>query len=158
MAIEITAYEQAQLAKQDYLIRPLAGAQGADKSTYHNPITGQEFENLPVDPRSLQLYTRVKGWRLGPASDELRAKWAAGEAERKAADDRMVESYRAKAPLPVQEIPGFNEAVAVAVAQVLKQLGVEVPSSEQTSGASAETDTKLIVSDAPPGESSEQKG
>ena len=44
----------------------------------------------------------------------------------------MVETYKKNQPLPVEEIPGFNEAVAAAtekaVAQVLKSLGIEPPS------------------------------
>ena len=62
------------------------------------------------------------------------------------------------ATLSAEEIPGFNEAVAAAtekaVAQVLKSLGIEPP-SEQTVGTPTETDTKLLVSDVLPGESSE---
>ena len=156
--IELTAYEEQQLRGQEYLIRPLPGANGANGALYHNPITGQEFENMPTDPRALELYLKVKGWRLGPAPAELKEAWLAGEAERKAADDQMVERYKRTQPLSAEEIPGFNEAVAAAtekaVTQVLKSLGIEPP-SEQTVGTPTETDTKLLVSDVLPGESSE---
>ena len=130
MGIRLTAYEQEQLKQGDYLIRPVPGASGASKSIYHNPITGQEFENLPTDPRSLQLYTRVKGWRLGPAPTELKEKWVAGEAERTASFNKMVAAHKAESPLQPNEMPGFNEAVATAVAQVLKSLGINPPSEK----------------------------
>ena len=76
--IALTAYEEQQLEKQEYLILPLPGANGANGALYHNPITGQEFENLPTDPRALDLYLKVKGWRLGPAPAELKEAWLAG--------------------------------------------------------------------------------
>ena len=127
MGIDITDYERRQLEGQSYLIRPLLGANGVQRSTYHDPITGQEFENLPIDPRSYQGYTVGSGWRLGPAPEELKAKWAAGEAERTAAWKQKLATHKVVTPSLPSNVPGFAEAVAEAVVQVLKTLGIETP-------------------------------
>ena len=132
MAITVTDAEKAELASAGSLIRPLAGADGAVSTSFHNPKTGQEFVNLPVDPRALGRYLN-RGWQTGPATDEMRQKWADGEAERQAANDALMAEHLGK--IPVEESPRFNDAVAAAaelvVTQVLKKLGVEVPSEER---------------------------
>ncbi len=132
MPITVTDQEKAELASAGTLVRPLAGADGAVSTVFHNPKTGQEFVNLPLDPYHLGRHLR-RGLVMGPASPELRAKWEAGEAERQAANDALMTEHMGKNP--VEESPRFNDAVAAAaelvVTQVLKKLGVEVPSEER---------------------------
>ncbi len=71
----LSAKGKRELAtKGFYLEEDMPGIPGPEKDWYHNPKTGQEFRNLPVDAYSLRLY-RGKGWRRGPASDELRLAW-----------------------------------------------------------------------------------
>jgi len=73
--INATDEEKRQLAMKGYsdpVILP--GAEGPDKATYHNPKTGKEMI-LPIDPHNL-LHYMGKGYRVGPASPELKEKWA----------------------------------------------------------------------------------
>ncbi len=130
MAITLTAEEKAELAVAGSLILPLAGADGAPSTVFHNPKTGQEFINLPIDPYHLGRHLR-RGLVMGPPSPELQAKWEAGEAERQAANDTLMAEHLSKAPTPIEESPRFNEAVAAAVTQVLEKLGVEIPSEKR---------------------------
>ncbi len=130
MAITVTDAEKAELASAGSLIRPLAGADGAVSTSFHNPKTGQEFINLPIDPYHLGRHLR-RGLVMGPASPELRAKWEGGEAERQAANSTLMAEHLSKAPPPIEESPRFNEAVAAAVTQVLEKLGVKIPSEKQ---------------------------
>ncbi len=130
MVIALTDAEKAELASAGSLIRPLPGADGAVSTAFHNPKTGQEFINLPIDPYHLGRHLQ-RGLVMGPASPELRAKWEAGEAERQAANSTLMAEHLSKAPPPIEESPRFNEAVAAAVTQVLEKLGVEIPSEER---------------------------
>lgn len=130
MAITLTPEEKAQLKREDSLILPLAGADGAESAQFHNPKTGQEFVNLPIDPYHLGRHLR-RGLVMGTASPELRAKWEAGESDRQAANDALMAEHLAKAPPPIEATPRFEDAVAAAVTQVLEKLGVEVPSEER---------------------------
>ena len=68
----LTAEEKRDIEKQGYTDRNLP--QGPDKATYHNPKTGQEFYNMPVDEHNAKMFRR-KGWVLGSASPKLRKKW-----------------------------------------------------------------------------------
>ena len=130
MAITLTPKEEAQLKREDSLILPLAGADGAESAQFHNPKTGQEFVNLPIDPYHLGRHLR-RGLMMGPASPELREKWEAGEADRQAANDALMAEHLDKAPPPIEGTPRFTDAVAAAVAQVLEKLGVDVPNEER---------------------------
>ena len=56
-------------------VEPLDDAPGPTTMTYHDPETGQEFPNLPMDPWSLETYMKRHGWMLGEASPALRAQW-----------------------------------------------------------------------------------
>ena len=173
MAITLTPEQKAQLQREESLVLPLAGADGAESAQFHDPKTGQEFVNLPVDPYHLTRYLR-RGWMMGPASAELRAKWAAGESERTAADDSRVAEFATSAEHQESEKARFSDAVSAAVAQVLEKLGVdpngkahaqeaksdETPEGDQeevepvqldffqTVDAPAESETKLNVSQA----------
>lgn len=175
MGIDVTEREKEQLEAAQYLIRPLAGANGMHKATYHNPQTGQEFPALPTDPRSLQLYTLVKGWRLGPAPAELKAKWEAGAIERAAKSREAEAEARRTHPVEIREdfkeTPMFKTAVKDAVIEALREMGIEKPdtplgnvsaktpdnvtpisaargrSPVETVGTPTETKSKLMVSD-----------
>ncbi len=129
MPISLTPQEKTRLKQEDSLIRPLDGADGAESAAYHNPQTGQEFPNLPVDPRALMRYLR-RGLMLGSASPELKAKWLATAAERAAADDARVAEYedsdQHQRDQAVQD-GRFKDAVAAAVTQVLEKLGIDIP-------------------------------
>ena len=164
MVIALTDAEKAELASAGSLIRPLAGADGAVSTSFHNPKTGQEFVNLPVDPRALGRYLN-RGWQTGPATDEMRQKWADGEAERQAANDALMAEHMEKAPSPIEETPRFAEAVAAAVTKVLEKLNEkqEAPPQEEKAevepegvqlalfaptDAPSESETKRVVSQA----------
>ncbi len=130
MAITVTDQEKAELQAAGSLIRPLAGADGAPSTAFHNPKTGQEFINLPIDPYHLGRHLQ-RGLVMGPPSPELRAKWEAGEAERQAANDTLMAEHLSKAPPPIEESPRFNEAVAAAVTQVLEKIGIDLPTEAE---------------------------
>ncbi len=166
MAITVTDQEKAELQAAGSLIRPLAGADGAPSTVFHNPKTGQVFINLPIDPYHLGRHLQ-RGLVMGPASPELRAKWEAGEAERQAANDALMAEHLGKST--IEETPRFSDAVAAAVTQVLEKLGVEVPSEKQEAreegkegaeelapiqlelpfGETSESETKHVVSQSP---------
>ncbi|KKL79891.1 hypothetical protein LCGC14_2010290 [marine sediment metagenome] len=141
MPITVTDQEKAELASAGTLLRPLAGADGAVSTVFHNPKTGQEFVNLPIDPYHLGRHLR-RGLVMGPASPELRAKWEAGEAERQAANDALMAEHQGKSP--VEETPQFTAAVAAAVTQVLERLGVELPSEKQEAHPQEEAQETLV--------------
>ena len=143
MGITVTPTEKAELKAAGSLVRPLAGADGAASTYFHNPKTGQEFVNLPIDPYHLGRHLQ-RGLVMGPAPAELKAKWEAGEAERSAANDALMAEHLSKSP--VEETPQFREAVAAAVIQVLEKLGIELPSVP--TDAPSESETKLVVSQA----------
>ncbi len=128
MAITLTPEQKAQLQREDSLVLPLAGADGAESAQFHDTKTGQEFVGLPVDPYHLTRYLK-RGWMMGPASTELRAKWAAGESGRTAADDARVAEFAASDEHQESEKARFTDAVtaatAASVAQVLEKLGVD---------------------------------
>ena len=145
MAITVTQAEKAELASAGSLIRPLAGADGAASTYFHNPKTGQEFVNLPIDPYHLSRHLQ-RGLVMGPAPAELKAKWEAGEAERSAANDALMAEHLSESPVALEETPQFREAVAAAVIQVLEKLGIELPSVP--TDAPSESETKHVVSQA----------
>jgi hypothetical protein len=119
--------QKEQLDRGDDYTTPttLPGAAGLNKGTYHNPVTGKEIVSLR-DPYHIMLRLR-QGWRLGPASPELREKWKIREAELKAIDDKMEEDYAAAHPQEDEQRAQFNDAVAQAVTATLEQLGVPLP-------------------------------
>ena len=133
MAITVTPEEKAQLEKENTLIRELPGANGANRASYHNPVTGQEMSG-PIDPYHMTRRLR-QGWRLGPAPTELKGKWLIREQELKEEDDRREEEYKNSDEHKVNldtQADRFNEAVATAVAQVLEKLGVTPNEGDQT--------------------------
>ena len=167
MVIVLTPQERAELESGGSLLRPLVGAEGAASTQFHNPKTGQEFINLPIDPYHLGRHLR-RGLVMGPASPELRAKWDAGEAERTATDDALMAEHMDTSM--VEETPRFQDAVEAAVAKVLEKLGVEIPSERQethpqeeeakieydvqlpmlvSAGTPSENDNKHVVSQVP---------
>ena len=157
MPITVTDQEKAELAAAGTLVRPLAGADGAVSTVFHNPKTGQEFVNLPIDPYHLGRHLR-RGLVMGPASPELREKWEAGEAERQAANDALMAEHLGKSP--VEETPRFSDAVAAAVTQVLEKLGIDLPTeAEKVAPAPVPEETEpdydvqlplSVSTDAPP--------
>jgi hypothetical protein len=127
MPISLTPQQKSRLEQEESLILPLAGSTGAESAAYHNPKTGQEFPNLPLDPRALTRYLR-RGLMLGPAPAELKAKWESASAERAAADDAMVAEYEASDQAQIDQgvqDGQFKDAVAAAVTQVLEKLGID---------------------------------
>jgi hypothetical protein len=152
MGFTLTSEEKEQAEKNGgSLIRPLPGANGAKSGTFHNPVTGQEIVNQPID--TYHLTRRLQqGWQMGPASAELKEKWVIREAELRAEDDKRVEDYLKSNEHQEgldDQAQGFNDAVATAaaaaVAQILEKLGVELP---KTADAPTETETKQQVSEA----------
>ncbi len=142
---------------------PIEGAAGQSKATYHNPVTGQEIRSL-ADPYHSALRRR-QGWQWGPASPELKEKWAIRAAELRAEDDRQVAEYVASHEHVESERARFNEAVTSAVTQVLDKLGIDLPDKSGVeksapapegkqlalfapTDAPSETDTKPVVSEA----------
>ncbi len=170
MAIIVTPEEKIQLEKENTLIRELPGASGSDQVNYHNPVTGQELL-APTDPYHMTRRLR-QGWRLGPASTELKAKWVIREQELKDEDDQRQEEFKNSDEHKVDlnaQADRFNGAVAAAVAQVLEQIGYDPNEKQITRGekeeeapsevdhqtdflqavdAPTESDTKLNVSPA----------
>ena len=57
---------------------------GQQFGPWYDTQTGKQFDRLPMDPRAFQRFAR-RGWMPGMAPAELKAKWDAGEADRKAA-------------------------------------------------------------------------
>jgi hypothetical protein len=143
----LTPDQVAQVERENSLILPLPGSTGSESGTFHNPVTGQEIVNQPIDAYHLTRRLR-QGWQMGQASPELKEKWVIREAELQEEDDQRVAKYLAseehQASLDDQA-QGFNDAVASAVAQVLEKLGVELP---KTADAPTETETKQQVSEA----------
>lgn len=139
--------QQEQLDRgEDYTTpTPLPGAAGLNKRTYHNPVTGKEIVSL-CDPYHIMLRLR-QGWKLGPASPELREKWKIREAELRAIDDKMDADYAATHPHLEDQQAQFNDAVAQAVAATLKQLGYPPPDA----GAEVEA-ASPVAAPAPEGE------
>jgi len=172
MAITLTPEEKAEVKREAFLIRELPGASGVPSGTFHNPVTGKEIHNQPID--SYHLMRRLRqGWQLGPASPELKEKWLVREAELREEDDRMVAEYTASDEHREDEAGRFNEAVTTAVTAVLEKLGIDLPGNvgaekaasapaapeeqENTEGvqlplwgsdATPESETKQIVSQA----------
>ena len=81
MGFTLTPEEKVELEQKNSLVLPLPGANATVSGTFHNPVTGQELLNQPIDPYHLPRRLR-RGWRMGPAPAELKAKWEAGAEER----------------------------------------------------------------------------
>ncbi len=143
----LTPDQVAQVERENSLILPLPGANGSESGTFHNPVTGKEIFNQPIDAYHLTRRLR-QGWQMGPASAELKAKCVIRDAELKIEDDKRVAEYLASDDHQTsldEQVRGFNDAVASAVSQVLERLGIELP---KTADAPTETDTKQQVSEA----------
>ena len=143
----LTPDQVAQVERENSLILPLPGSTGSESGTFHNPVTGQEIINQPLDAFHRSRRQR-QGWQTGPASPELKQKWVIREEELRIEDDERVAKYLASNEHQESmdsQAQGFNDAVASAVAQVLEKLGVELP---KTADAPTETDTKQQVSEA----------
>ncbi len=143
----LTPDQVAQVERENSLILPLPGSTGSESGTFHNPVTGKEIHNQPIDAYHLTRRLR-QGWQMGPASAELKKKCVIRDAELRAEDDKRVAEYLASDDHQTsldQQVQGFNDAVASAVAQVLENLGVELP---KTADAPTETETKQQVSEA----------
>ncbi len=167
--ITLTPEQEAELEANNSLILPHPGAKRNGKGTFHNPVTGKEVHNQPMDPYHLMRRLR-QGWQIGPASPELKEKWPIREAELKAEDDAMVAEYVASHEHEEDQRTRYNEDVKSAVLAVLDQLGIALPGKSGAekaapapapednpegtqlplwgSDATPETDTKLIVSEA----------
>jgi len=124
--ITLTPEEDARLKANDSLILPLPGAKRNGTATFHNPVTGKEIFNQPIDPYHLMRRLR-QGWQLGPSSPELKEKWIIREAELKVEDDRMVAEHVATHGHVEPDKDQFNEAVTAAVTTILEQLGHPLP-------------------------------
>jgi hypothetical protein len=123
MGIQLTADERKQLRSGGSSVSVLPGSE-REVSTYHDPKTGQEFENLPVDPYSFEHYTRIRHLRVGSAPAELRAKWEAGEAERLATYEQRLENHRRKQEQINQDndIFGTRDDVIAGLQQQIEEL------------------------------------
>lgn len=87
MGIKLTERQKLDMQSKGWTEpEELPGLSGPAKSVYHNPKTGQEFKALPVDPYSIVHY-RQRGFVLGPAPSELKAKF---EATPKVVDPKTV--------------------------------------------------------------------
>ncbi len=122
-------------------LKELPGGDEQPFMPWHNPETGQEFPSLPSDTPNAMNYM-IRGFRMGPATAELKAKWEAGKAERAAAYDKRMKA-RFKGPrgakLRKMEQGAKNEntpaasvsEVAAEVIRQLQELGV-VPATAAT--------------------------
>ena len=108
----------------------LPDAQGPSTTTYHNPLTGQEFHGLPMDPWSLESYMRggVHGSRArllpGPASEELRAKWESFKNEQE--DPLNAAEYQTEAKDIVEELEDKARRVDTTLLALVEKLTQQV--------------------------------
>ncbi len=65
---------------------------GQEFGPWYDFKTEQPFPRLPMDPRAFQRYAR-RGWMPGIAPSELKAKWDAGEADRKTANAATIARF-----------------------------------------------------------------
>ena len=147
--INLTAEQKRELEANNSLILPQEGAVGQGRGTYHNPVTGKELRNSPMDNWHMWLRLR-QGWKLGPASSELREKWAIREQELRVAEEARVAEYVASQGHVDGERTRFNEAVqeatALAVAATLEKLEIDLP------GKSGAESGKAAPAPAPEGD------
>ncbi len=108
--------------------------------TWHDPETGQEFPRLPADAPNACNYM-IRGFRMGPAPDDLREKWEAGAEDRRAEQskalsrvNRSAEHKRLESQMGVdQPSPATTEETAAAVIKQLIDLGVvKIPETAET--------------------------
>ena len=156
MRISLTPEEKAQLKLENSLILPLEGSDGAASTKFHNPKTGQEFINLPIDPYHLGRHLR-RGLVMGPASPELKEKWEAGEAERQTKNDTLMAEHMESAPSPIEATPRFVEAVSAAVTQVLERLNEKQEAHPQKEKAEVEPEGVQLALFVPEGATSERE-
>jgi hypothetical protein len=89
-------------------------------------VTGKEIHNQPLDAYHLMKRLR-QGWQLGPASPELKEKWAIREVELREEDDERVAEFVSSNEHVDSEKARFDEAVQATVAAVLEKLGIDLP-------------------------------
>ena len=101
---------------------------GQEFGPWYDTQTGKQFDRLPMDPRAFQRFAR-RGWMPGTVPDELKAKWEAGAADRRAALDALVakqtktedfKKLKGEADSPTDNV----EAMADAVIDKLVKLGI----------------------------------
>ena len=106
---------------------------------WYNPETGQEFSSLPSDAPNAANYM-IRGFRMGPAPQELKDKWEAGEASRIAEHDKRLKKIKDTAEYrkmerdlgKASENQASTEEVASAVIKQLQDLGgIKVPQIEE---------------------------
>ena len=169
--ITLTQEQKAELQREDVLFLEQPNLNRPGTGTFHNPVTGREIYNQPMD---MAQWSRklAKGWKTGPASPELREKYKIREAELRVEDDKREADYLASHEHEVDTRTRYNEDVKSAVLAVLDQLGVDLPvksGAEPTKpapapednpegkqlslfapeGAPSESDPKHVVSQAP---------
>ena len=107
---------------------------------WHDPETGQEFPHLPSDAPNACNYM-IRGYRMGPAPDEMRKVWEEGEAYRRANQEKILVKAnrsaahkRLEAELGSEPQPAATtEETAAAVIKQLIDLGViKIPNTSET--------------------------
>ena len=68
-------------------LKELPGGDQQPFMPWHDPETGKDLPGLPSDTPNAMNYM-IRGLRMGEAPPELKAKWKAGEAERKVVSDK----------------------------------------------------------------------
>ena len=145
--LELTRAERAAGLKE------LPGGDQQPFMPWHDPETGKDLPRLPSDTPNAMNYM-LRGLRMGEAPPELKAKWKAGEADRKAAADKRDAELRAgehgKA-IRDAENSGKEPAVSPkmvedAVRKVLREAGIIPPADE----APQEEETKQDEEPAEP--------
>jgi len=129
--ITLTPEEDARLKANDSLILPLPGAKRNGTATFHNPVTGKEIFNQPIDPYHLMRRLR-QGWQLGPSSPELKEKWITRAEELRVTEEARVAEYVATHGPVEPDKDQFSEAVKAAVTAVLEKLGHSLPAGAES--------------------------
>lgn len=133
-------------------LRELPGGDGQPFMPWHDPKTGQDLPNLPSDTPNAMNYM-IRGFRMGEAPPELKAKWEAGKAERKAAADKRDAELRAgqhgKAIRDIEKGASAATSVSEVAAEVIKQLQ-ELGVIPAVAGAPQENETTQAEEPAEP--------
>ena len=105
---------------------------GEDFGPWYDSQTGQQFARLPMQPISFQKYAR-RGWIPGIAPIALQAKWEAGTADRRAANEALVakntktaafKKLKGEVETPSTDAEAAAEAAADKVIDKLVKLGI----------------------------------
>ena len=107
-------------------LKELPGGDQQPFMPWHDPETGKDLPNLPSDTPNAMNYM-LRGFRMGEAPPDLKAKWKAGEAERRAAiDKRNAELRSGEHGKAIRDIEkGAREpaaSVSEVAAEVIRQL------------------------------------